>query len=50
MEGIEPLPEPEFCLFDMKLYDVIIGAKLMQQLKIILIVFVIKKKIMKLMI
>lgn len=36
IDGVEPIKEPEFCLFDMKMCDVIIGAKLMQQLKIIL--------------
>ena len=36
IEGTTPIPEPTFCLFDMKMCDVIIGAKLMQQLKIIL--------------
>ncbi len=36
IDGIQPIPEPTFCLFDMKMCDVIIGAKLMQQLGIIL--------------
>lgn len=36
MEGIPPIPEPTFCLFDMKMCDAIIGAKLMQQLNIVL--------------
>jgi len=31
-----PIEQPEFFLFDMKMYDVIIGAKLMQKLKIVL--------------
>ncbi len=35
--NIEPIKEPEFCLFDMKSEcDVIIGAKLMQDLKMTL--------------
>ena len=34
---IEPIEEPQFCLFDMKSEcDVIIGAKLMQELNIVL--------------
>lgn len=36
IDGTTPIPAPTFCLFDMKMYDVIIGAKLMQELKIIL--------------
>lgn len=36
IDGIAPIPEPTFCLFDMTMCDVIIGAKLMQELKIIL--------------
>ena len=35
IDGV-PIENPEFFLFDMKMYDVIIGAKLMQELKIIL--------------
>lgn len=36
IDGTIPIPEPTFCLFDMKMCNVIIGAKLMQQLGIIL--------------
>lgn len=36
IDKVATISEPKFCLFDMKLYDVIIGAKLMQELKIIL--------------
>ena len=36
IDGIAPIPEPTFCLFDMKMCDVIIGTKLMQELKIVL--------------
>jgi len=36
IDGTIPIPEPTFCLFDMRMCDVIIGAKLMQQLRIIL--------------
>ena len=36
IEGINPISEPEFCLWDMRLYDIIIGAKLMQELGMIL--------------
>jgi len=31
-----PIEEPEFFLMDMKIYDVIIGAKLMQKINLIL--------------
>ncbi len=34
---IEPIKKPQFCLFDMKAeFDIIIGAELMQQLKMVL--------------
>ncbi|HLC57541.1 MAG TPA: hypothetical protein VJH95_03145 [Candidatus Nanoarchaeia archaeon] len=36
IEGTVPIQEPRFCLFDMRLYEVIIGAKLMQQVGIVL--------------
>ena len=36
IDGIAPIPEPTFYLFDMTMCDVIIGAKLMQELKIVL--------------
>jgi len=36
IEGTEPISEPKFCLWDMKLYDMIIGAELMQQLGMVL--------------
>lgn len=36
MCGIEPIKNPSFCLWDMKLHDVIIGARLMQQLDLTL--------------
>ena len=36
IEGIEPIPNPEFLLFDMKKCEAIIGAKLMQQLRMVL--------------
>ena len=32
--GTAPIKNPSFCLWDMKLHDVIIGARLMQQLKL----------------
>lgn len=37
LEGVEAIVEPEFLLFDMKQCDVIIGAKLMQELRMVLI-------------
>lgn len=36
MHGTGPIKKPDFCLWDMKLYDVIIGARLMQQLDLTL--------------
>lgn len=36
IKGKKPISEPKFCLWNMKTCDVIIGAKLMQQLKIVL--------------
>ena len=30
------IPEPEFCMFGMKTYDIILGAKLMQQIRLVL--------------
>lgn len=36
IDGTEPITEPEFYLFDMKRCEVIIGAKLMQELKMVL--------------
>lgn len=36
IDKAEPIMEPEFFLFDMKKCEVIIGAKLMQQLRMIL--------------
>lgn len=36
MHGTEPIKNPSFCLWDMKLHDVIIGARMMQQLDLTL--------------
>lgn len=36
IEGIMPISEPKFCLFDMTMCDVIIGAELMQELNMVL--------------
>jgi len=36
IDKAEPIMKPEFLLFDMKKYEIIIGAKLMQQLRMTL--------------
>ncbi len=36
INGVEPIKQPKFFLLDMKMYDIIIGAKLMQQLRMVL--------------
>ncbi len=36
IHGTEPIKKPSFCLWNMKMYDVIIGARLMQQLDLTL--------------
>ncbi len=36
IHGTDPIKNPSFCLWDMKMYDVIIGARLMQQLDLTL--------------
>jgi len=36
IKGTKPIPKPKFCLWNMKMYDMIIGAELMQELGMVL--------------